>query len=603
LQEVDDRRYISVVPGVTAFLMLLVLSCAKISSPTGGPKDTDPPVIVRSVPENGTVMFTGKTFEITFNEYVVLDRISEKFMVSPPLKTKPDVRLKGKSLIVGWDDDLADSTTYTFYFQDAIRDNNENNPIPNYQYVLSTGPVLDSLSLTGNVFGAFDLETVPDVTVMMYSNLSDTAPRKVLPAYISRPDPSGGFLISNIRPGHYRLYALKDLNGNSLYDLDDETFAFCDSIIDITPENYYSIVPDTIKYKPANATEKTPADIFTFGLIRLYAFQQEAKKQYLTYTERRSAWSLGFGLAQPSDSGQVSVSLSDAPEGSWYVENNAKRDTFNVWITDRNISDRDVIEAFLTYPFTDSTGSVISRTDTVSLRYQKPPQPRSGVPKTPALTLSPGFSGRLKPGTVPAFTSSTPLNMPDTSKITFLQVVDTIRTRLVPEFARDTVNSRRIFLSTPLKPGTNYTLICRAGAFSDIFGNKNDSTAYRLDMATEEDYGSIGVSMSGYDGRVIVQLLGDKEKVVKEAFVKTPGKADFRLLDKGRYRLKAIYDLDSNLVWTTGDFGLNREPEPVTYYPGEIEVKINWALEQEWDLGNEYSKDVSLRTKPAAKKQ
>jgi hypothetical protein len=107
---------------------------------------------------------------------VVLDRITEKFMVSPPLATKPDIKLRGKNLVVTWEDDLADSTTYTFYFQDAIRDNNENNPIPNYQYVFSTGPFLDSLSLTGNVFNASDLEIVEDVTVIMHSNLSDTAP-------------------------------------------------------------------------------------------------------------------------------------------------------------------------------------------------------------------------------------------------------------------------------------------------------------------------------------------------------------------------------------------------------------------------------------------
>jgi len=168
--------------------MLFVLSCAKISAPSGGPRDFDPPVILKSQPEKNTVLFSGNSFSITFDEYVVLDRITEKFMVSPPLSTKPEVRLKGKTLQVTWEEELADSTTYTFYFQDAIRDNNENNPIPNYQYVFSTGPVLDSLSLTGNVFNALDLEVVDDITVMMSSNLSDTAHRTILPAYISRPD-------------------------------------------------------------------------------------------------------------------------------------------------------------------------------------------------------------------------------------------------------------------------------------------------------------------------------------------------------------------------------------------------------------------------------
>jgi len=132
LQTVDGRRYISGRLGMTVLVMFFILSCAKISSPTGGPKDLDPPVILKSQPENGSVNFTGQSFMITFDEYVILDKITEKFMVSPPVKTKPVVRLKGKNLLVSWEDKLADSTTYTFYFQDAIRDNNENNPIQNF---------------------------------------------------------------------------------------------------------------------------------------------------------------------------------------------------------------------------------------------------------------------------------------------------------------------------------------------------------------------------------------------------------------------------------------------------------------------------------------
>lgn len=598
----DHRSYISGRLGATALIMLFILSCAKISAPSGGPKDTDPPVILKSQPENSTVLFTGKEFVITFDEYVVLDRIAEKFMVSPPLATKPDIRLKGKSLLVTWDEELADSTTYTFYFQDAIRDNNENNPIPNYQYVFSTGTVLDSLSLTGNVFDAATLEIVEEVMVMMYSNLSDTAPRKLLPAYISRPDPSGGFMISNIKPGHYRLFAVKDLNGNRLYDLDDEIFAFCDSVIDITPENYYSIVPDSIKYKPPTATETAKPDIFLFGLHRLYAFQQEPRKQYLRFSDRRSAWSVGFGLALPTDTGEVSIAITDAPPQSWYMENNAARDTFMIWITDPEVYGRDLLEAFLTYPFTDSTGTVIARTDTLNLRYTKPATPRGGAGRAPALTLATNLTGKIRPGAEPYFRSAVPLADPDTSLITLIQTIDTVRTELNFEFIRDSTTTRHLMMRAPLIPGGAYSLVCMAGAFRDIYGNDTDSTNYRFTVATEEDYGSIKVKLAGYEGDVIVQLLAEKEKVIREAYVRSPGDITFPLLDKGRYRLKAVYDLDSNRVWTTGDFGLLRNPEPVSYYPGELEVKINWALEQDWDLGVMYSKDVSIRNKPAIKR-
>jgi len=602
LHSVDRRRYISGSLGIITVVMLFVLSCAKISAPSGGPRDFDPPVILKSQPEKNTVLFSGNSFSITFDEYVVLDRITEKFMVSPPLSTKPEVRLKGKTLQVTWEEELADSTTYTFYFQDAIRDNNENNPIPNYQYVFSTGPVLDSLSLTGNVFNALDLEVVDDITVMMYSNLSDTAPRTILPAYISRPDLSGGFMISNIKSGSYRLYALKDLNGNWLYDLDDEVFGFCDSIIHITPENYYSVVPDTIKYKTANATETTKPDIFTYGLHRLYAFQKKANKQYLRFTDRKNSWSFSFGLALPSDSGQVSLTIADADSTSWYMEHNAALDTFMVWITNPEVYDRDLIEAVLTYPFTDSTSSVIARTDTVSLRYQKPAPPRGGVARPPSLTLTTNVNGKMRPGTSLFFRSATPLADPDTSLITLMQTVDTVKTELTYEFMRDTLSTGRLNFKAPVVSGGSYSLICMAGAFKDIFGIATDSSLYRFTVATEDDYGSIKVKLSGYEGDVIIQLIDDMEKVIRESYITSPGEVDFPLLDKGQYRLKAIFDLDSNRVWSTGDFNAAIEPEPVTYYPSKLEVKINWALEQDWDLSVMNLKDVSLRKKPAGKK-
>ena len=602
MQIVDGRRYISGGLGVTVPVMFFILSCAKISSPTGGPKDLDPPVILKSQPENGTVMFTGKSFTVTFSEYVILDKITEKFMVSPPVKTKPVVRLKGKNLLVSWEDKLSDSTTYTFYFQDAIRDNNENNPIPNFQYVFSTGPVLDSLSLSGNVFGAFDLEVVPDALVTMYSNLSDTAPARLLPAYISKPDASGGFMINNIKPGHYRLYAVRDLNGNKLYDLDDETFAFSDSIIDITPETNFNITPDTIKYIPANATETTKADIFTFGTHRLYAFIRELKKQYLKYTERKSSGSVGFGLALPSDSGQVSIVLTGAAPDSWFMENNARRDTFMVWITSPEMYDRDTIQALLTYPFTDSTKTLIQKTDTIIFRFRKPEPPRAGAKKIPALSLATNVGAKIKPGTMPAFTAPAPLKEPDTSRMILMQIVDTVKTRIRAEFIKDSTNSRRILMKTPLKAGGIYTLLCLRGAFTDIYGNATDSTFYKINVGIPEDYGSVASKISGYEGDVIIQLLDNKEKVLKEAFIKSPGQVKFELIDKGRYRLKAIYDIDSNKRWTTGDFSLKRNPEPVSYYPGELDVKINWDLEQDWDLSVMYSKDLSLRTKPVSKR-
>lgn len=597
----DGKSHISGWQMVTVMVILLGMSCAKISSPGGGPRDTDPPVILKSEPVNGTTMFGEKSFSVSFDEYVVLDKINDKFMVSPPLTTKPGVKIKGKEIVVSWDEKLADSTTYTFYFQDAIRDNNENNPIPNFQYVFSTGPVLDSLSVSGNVFNAFDLEVVSDMTVMMYSNLSDTAPRRIIPAYISRPDPSGGFVISNVRPGNYRLYAVKDLNGNKIYDLDDETFAFCDSILVITPAENSKTDLDTISFKPAAAPETTKPYIYTFGRHRIYAFTAEPRKQYLKFAERRSAGLLTFGLALPHDTTGLSVILTDVPPEAWFMEQNSRRDSFRLWITDAGVYDRDLIEACLTYPFTDSTGSDVIRKDTTTLRYTKPPAGRGSLRK-PTRSFTTNLGSRIRPGTVAWFSGSAPMNQPDTSRMSFSQLIDTIAKKLPVIFTRDTTDSRRYIMTAAFIPGATYSLRCLDGAFSDIYGITSDSTVYKFTVSTSEDYGSVSATLSGYAGAVIVQLLGDREKVVREIFVTSPGKIKFGLLDKGRYRMKVIYDLDGNREWTTGDFRKRRDPEPVSYYAGELDVKINWELEQDWDISLMNRKDVSLRSKPETKR-
>ncbi len=597
----NHRGHISGRLLLTALAILSALSCAKISAPSGGPRDEDPPVILKRQPEDGTKMFSGNSFTVTFDEYVVLDRINEKFMVSPPLATKPDIRLKGKSMVVRWDEVLSDSTTYTFYFQDAIRDNNENNPIPNFQYVFSTGPVLDSLSLTGNVFDASTLETVGDMTVIMHASLADSAPRKLLPAYISRPDPSGGFTINNIRPGRYRLFALKDLNGNMRYDLDDEVFAFCDTIIEITPEENYGLLPDTLDYRQPTAPPASPPDRFVYGIHRLYAFTRAPHKQYLKFTERRSAWSVGFGLALPSDSGQVTVELPDAGSDSWFIEQNAARDTFMIWITDPEIYNLDRLGVILTYPNTDSTGTIMPKTDTLSFRYIRPTAPRGGPAKAPALGVSSNLAGRIRPGTVPVFRSPSPLADPDTSLIRLRHTVDSVTVELPYEFMRDTLSSLRLTMKARLEPGKSYSLLCNRGAFSDIYGQKSDSVMYRFSVGSEDEYGSISAILKGYEGSVIVQLLNEREQPVRESAVEAPGTVSFPLLDKGSYRMKVIYDLNGDGRWTTGDYDLARLPEPVSYYPAALEVKVNWSLEQDWDIGVMNVKDVSLRNRPTTK--
>ncbi|MCA1757871.1 MAG: Ig-like domain-containing protein, partial [Bacteroidales bacterium] len=226
-------------------LAAIFFSCAKQSAPAGGPIDEEPPVVVSSIPPAGTVNFSHDNFEVTFDEYFVLDGVDQKMLISPPLEKKPEIKVRKKSLIVTFGEELRDSATYTFYFQDAVRDLNEGNPIENFQYVFSTGPVLDSLSVYGTIFNAFDLQPGENIFVVLYSGTSDTLPATTIPTYVTRAEKDGRFRLDNLAGGVYTMYGLRDMNNNKRYDLPDEAFAFMDRSIFLSAETHYTPVADT----------------------------------------------------------------------------------------------------------------------------------------------------------------------------------------------------------------------------------------------------------------------------------------------------------------------------------------------------------------------
>jgi len=153
---------------LTILILFISAGCAKQSTPTGGPRDEDPPVVVREEPPNGTTFFNGNSFEVTFDEFIVLDNVQQKLLVSPPLQEQPEIKIRRKTLHVEFEEELNEDMTYTFYFQDAIKDLNESNAYDNFQYVFSTGATLDSLSVTGNIYNAFDLNPGQEILVMLF---------------------------------------------------------------------------------------------------------------------------------------------------------------------------------------------------------------------------------------------------------------------------------------------------------------------------------------------------------------------------------------------------------------------------------------------------
>jgi len=564
--------------------LIIVSGCAKVSSPTGGPKDKLPPVVVKCVPENGSRNFRGNKIAVTFNEYVVLDKINEKFMVSPPMNKRPQVSVRGKGIVIEYEGELHDSTTYTFYFQDAVRDLNEGNILDNYQFVFSTGPVIDSLSVTGNVFNAYTLDPPEDAVILLYRDSDRLSVTKNIPDYISKTDQNGYFRVDNIRSGKYLLYALRDQDNSRNFNLADEEFAFIDDQVEVTPEkNYLPVKPDTLK--PVQGKTSVADTAIKRGEYRLILFKPEKKSRYLTSSSRNSPYQLTYTLSLPPDTAGFDFSIPGADVKSYFIERNREKDTIQVWITDSILYSQPQITTLVKYPFTDTTGKVIQKEDSVIMRYLAPRTTRTRFRPAPFKINYSMTGGLLKPGQNITLKSQTPFRAPDTSKIRLYDTDGTARKKVPFTLLRDSISSCRITITSRFEQGKKYLFIADSAAFGSIYREQSDSTGFTFSVGKEENYGKLIMNIKNYTGTRIIQLLSENEKVLRQIVMQKDGKTEFPLLDKGKYRLRIIYDLNNDGKWTTGDYFLRRQPEPVSFYHQEVETRENFELDQDWDAG------------------
>ena len=203
-------------------VVLLLSGCAKVVMPTGGPRDTEPAKMLKEDPPSGSVSFSESQIKITFDEFFTLNNPTENILISPPMATAPKYLINGKTLVIKLEDTLHPNTTYNMVFSDCIKDYHEGNTLSYYHYSFSTGPSIDSFSIRGKVLDAATLEGAKDFLVMLYHQDVDSLPFSTLPDYITKSLSNGSFTFDNIAAGNYKLFALKDINANMLYDLPNE---------------------------------------------------------------------------------------------------------------------------------------------------------------------------------------------------------------------------------------------------------------------------------------------------------------------------------------------------------------------------------------------
>jgi len=304
----------------------------------------------------------------------------------------------------------------------------------------------------------------------------------------------------------------------------------------------------------------------------------------------------------PPGNMNFTFSIPDAESNTYLLERSRNNDTLKVWLRDSSLYAQPLIKTIVNYPFTDSLGVLGYREDTIMMRFLTPRAPRVAKVRKPKFIVESNItSGSLKPEQSIVFYSKTPFRQPDTSRIRLYEISDQKRNIVPYTLIKDSTNVCRYVLNSTLLQKKKYLLVAESQAFSNIFNEYSDSSGIKFIIKDSESFSKLTLNITNYEGDRIIQLLNNPEKLVKEVQMKKDGILVFPLLENGFYRLRVIYDLNGDGKWTTGDFTKGQQPEPVSYYPDEIEMKPDRYIEQDWDIGMQNLKDQKLREKKKSK--
>ncbi len=518
-------------------LVLLTWQCASILHPTGGPKDSIPPKILKETPQNFTRNFNAEKIVIDFDEYIKLTNPLREISVSPDVEQPLNPRVKRRSIEITLPDSLEENTTYTINFGKAIVDFNESNPLPNYSYVFSTGDIIDSLSISGNVTNAFTKEKEKEIAVILIPTRQDSIFGKRKANIFTMTDTAGNFRINNLREDHYRIYGLKEQNNDRVYNSPDELIGFLNDSIYL--------------------------DSDTAG-IQLEIFRAIPKNFRLLDRKIEPNGKVVFAFNKPLEQPDITITHPAALDETKIIEYTKNRDSATVWLNDLTFDS-------LKVQFSDR-GNLL---DSVMIRRGRNEKYDRDFIITDNLTGN--KVNRIKHIEL---TAGSPVQSIDRSKI--ILVEDSVpRTNF--QLAKDTTAQRKYILRYNWRPKRNYELKLEDGAFVGFFDDKSKDVNKSFTMDETENFGDILLKVTLPDTvhQYLIELINEKKDFTYRTVpVRTSTNIPFRQFPGGKYTVRVIYDENNNGKWDTGDVAEKRQPERVWYIGKTFIIRANWEQEE-----------------------
>ena len=537
----------------TILSLAIISGCAKRGNPTGGPIDSLPPVLVNANPKLNTTNFESEEIRLTFDEFVKLDKVQDQLIISPPLeKNAYEIRpLTGvtKKVFLKFIDSLDINTTYTINFGNSIKDNNEGNPLTFFNYTFSTGETIDSLYVKGNISDAYNIETDEYVSIHLYridSTLNDSIIYIKQPTYVSNSLDSTSYIFQNLKEGKYHIIAMKDVDNNYFFDPFYDKIGFIDSLITL------------------------PKD----SIIDFKLFKEETEliwdRPHFINSEK-----IGFGYYGKLDLKKIEIN-SVIPDSIDYTYTKEEMsDTIYLWLSNNSF---------------DSLNFNLIEKDTTKLSTIKFDRKRDTL--IDSLNVSAKTVNVIHLKESFKLSSNIPIKKIEDSLIS-VRDIDSI---LVPFVSSVNDNLDEIDIKFEVSPSDNYRILILPNAIKDIKGVTNDTLQFNLTSQSLEDYGNIFLDViRNTQSKFILHLINSNGDIVREYDnVDQNITYNFEYIRPGEYSFRLIEDLNKNNIWDTGNYLKRVKPEPVYYFPSELEVRANWDLNETFDLNKTQSVNDSI---------
>ncbi|WP_216846674.1 Ig-like domain-containing protein [Mucilaginibacter sp. L196] len=519
--------------------------CANIQRPMGGPKDVTPPRLLKATPPNMSRNFNSKIIQLDFDEYFKLSNQYTEISMSPAQDKSPEYKIKSKSLVIVLKDTLQKNTTYVINFGKAIADVNEGNILKNFTYVFSTGPHIDSLSVSGTVTNTLTQKREKDVTVMLFPIEKDSLYfGKKKPSIYATTDTAGNFSLNNLHDGDYRIYALEEKTPDRIYNKDDELIAF----------------------------QKQPVHLYadTSG-IQLYLFKQEPAKFHLAVRKFDQDGKLFFVFNKRLNNPSVKIIYPPALDDQKIVEFSPTKDTANIYM--KNMDFDSIRVAFFdnNKPL-DSASLLKGRKESFTKNY------------TFRLNLS--SNNKLKPTSDLMVIASYPIASYDPSQITLYE--DSVAVNNL-NIIKDTTNLKRYIIKYKWKEDSRYIFVADEGAFTFVNGDKNKKYQKSFLVDKIENYSTLTIKVTVPDTskQYLVEVYQDADHIIRTDKVTKNASIVYKNFLTGKYSFKVVYDDNHNGKWDSGDVKQKRYPENIWVDPVQITLRPNWDAEEKLDIPKE----------------